>query len=703
MQDILETDITYLSGIGPARAKLLQNELKIFTFNDILYYFPYKYVDRSKIYKISELNSNLQTIQIKGHFLKLDESFTANGKKKLTGHFADETGVIEILWFQNPKWVIASINKNKEYILFGKPSLFANRINLIHPDIEESDKWENKIFKTIAPIYSLSDKLKNNNFTSKTISNIIEKIIVKVENNIKETLPNYIIEEYNLLNLQETLINLHFPQNEAIISKAQYRIKFEELFYIQLELLRTKIIRKEKSKGFIFERKKDNLVKECFFKNIPFKLTNAQTKVLQEIRHDFESGKQANRLIQGDVGSGKTMIAVLSSLIAIDNGFQACIMAPTEILAQQHYRSIFKLLNGLNIKLSLLTGSIKKKERAIIHKELESGELNFIIGTHALIENNVIFNNLGLVVIDEQHRFGVEQRAKLWKKNIIPPHIIVMTATPIPRTLAMTLYGDLDVSTIDELPPGRTAIITRHFKEEQRNIVFDFMKKQISTGRQVYVVYPLISESEALDYKYLEEGLDIIQYNFPKPEYNISVVHGKLKAAEKEAEMQRFINKETQIMVATTVIEVGVDVPNATLMVIESAERFGLSQLHQLRGRVGRGDKQSYCFLMTKNNLSNNTYKRINTMVFTSNGFEISEVDLKLRGPGDMEGKEQSGFVFNLKMANLSTDGDLIQYVRDLANKILTLNPNLDNKENLILRNSLKKLQKNKINFGKIS
>ncbi len=702
MQKLLESEIKYLPGVGPVREKLLQKELKIFTFSDLLYYFPYKYVDRSKIYNISELNSNLQTIQIKGQFLKFEENITTNGKRRLIGHFADDSGVIEVLWFQNVKWIASSLHKDKQYILFGKPSLFANKINIIHPDIEDYDKWENKLSNKIAPIYRLTDKLRNNNFTSKSISVLVEKLISIVRNKIHETLPKRIIVENNLLALEETIINLHFPSNETIIPKAQYRIKFEELFYIQLELLRLKIIRKNKSIGFVFHRKNDNLVKECFFKNIPFKLTDAQTKVLQEIRKDFESGKQCNRLIQGDVGSGKTMVAILATLIAIDNGYQACIMAPTEILAQQHFSSILKVLKNLNVKVALLTGSTKKKERTLIHKELNNGEINLLIGTHALIENDVIFSNLGLVVIDEQHRFGVEQRAKLWKKNIHPPHVLVMTATPIPRTLAMTLYGDLDVSTIDELPPGRTAIITRHFKDNQRKNVYDFMKQQIKAGRQVYVVYPLIYESEAFDYKNLEEGVDLIKYNFPKPDYDISIVHGKLKPAEKEFEMQRFVKNETQIMVATTVIEVGVDVPNATIMVIESADRFGLSQLHQLRGRVGRSDKQSYCFLMTGNEMSNFSYQRINTMVRSTNGFEISEADLKLRGPGDMEGREQSGFITDLKMANLSTDGNLIQFVRDIAADILDDDSELEKPQNAILKNILKE-QKNKLNFGVIS
>ena len=700
---MLNNDITYLSGVGPNRAKLLQSELAIFNYKDLLYNFPFRYIDRTKFYTVSELHKDLQHVQLKGVFLKFEQSTTLNGKKKLIGYFADNTGVVEILWFQNPKWITDFYKVQKEYILFGKPTVFANKINIVHPDIEEVEKFDNKISNTLFPQYNLSEKLRKANFTQKVMSKLCENVLIATRGKIEETMPEYMLKQYCLIDLETALTNLHFPQNQKILSQAQDRIKFEELFFIQLGLLKAKILRAKKSHGFIFNKSNDKFVKECFFHNIPFKLTNAQTRVLKEIRSDFESGQQANRLIQGDVGSGKTMVAVLSALMAIDNGFQSCLMAPTEILAQQHYRSISNLLNGINIDLQILTGSTKKKQRKIIAEGLLSGNTQLLIGTHALIEDNVEFKNLGLVIIDEQHRFGVEQRAKLWNKNISPPHILVMTATPIPRTLAMTLYGDLDISIIDELPPGRTAIITKHFKDNQRAYVFDFMKKQIKEGKQVYVVYPLIKESETLDYKHLEEGVEQIKRYFKSPEYEISVVHGKLKPVEKENEMKRFINKETQIMVATTVIEVGVDVPNATLMLIESAERFGLSQLHQLRGRVGRSANQSYCVLMTADNLSENGYKRISTMVQTTDGFKISEVDLQLRGPGDMEGKQQSGFVFNLKLANISKDGLLIQYVRNIAISILEKDPDLNNNENLKLKNTLDSLNNGKIDFGKIS
>ena len=703
MSSFLDSDITFLTGVGENRAKFLQTELGIFTFKDLLYFFPYRYIDRTKFYNISDIYGDLPYIQIKGNFLRFEQSMTTNGKKKTTAFFADNTGVIEVLWFQNPKWIIESINFKKEYILFGKPTVFNNHVNLVHPDIEDADKFDSHIANKFFPQYSLTEKIKKANFSSKTISKLMETLLPLVRGKIIETFPDYFIQQYKLIDLETALFNLHFPKNQELLNKAQDRIKFEELFYIQLGLLKAKIIRKDKSIGFIFDKSKDNFVKECFFHKIPFKLTNAQTRVLKEIRADFESGKQANRLIQGDVGSGKTMVALLSALIAIDNGFQTCIMAPTEILAQQHFRSISQFLSGINVKIELLTGSTKKKQRKIIHEQLLSGDINLLIGTHALIEDNVEFQNIGLVVIDEQHRFGVEQRAKLWRKNASAPHILVMTATPIPRTLAMTLYGDLDISVIDELPPGRTPIITKHFKENQRNYVYDFMRKQIKEGRQLYVVYPLIKESESFDYKHLEEGVEQIKEIFKSPEYEISVVHGKLKPAEKEAEMQRFMNKETQIMVATTVIEVGVDVPNASLMIIESSERFGLSQLHQLRGRVGRGANQSFCFLMTADNLTDTGYKRIMTMVQTTDGFQISEVDLQLRGPGDMEGKQQSGFVFDLKLANMSKDGNLIQFVRNIADDILQSDPDLIKAENFKFKQILYELNKGKMDLGKIS
>ena len=705
MPNILDNDITYLKGVGPKSAKLLKDELEINTFKDLLYYFPYKYIDRSKFYIVSELHKDLPYIQIKGKFIKL-ESATIGGKnkKKLTGFFTDGSDVIEIVWFHGLSWIKEYIKHNTEYVIFGKPNAWGNNnINIVHPEIEEYSKWQNKLSSTLYPQYSSTEKLKSNNITSKTIQKYCETLLKEFTKRIPETLPLYICEKYKLLELEEALKQAHFPTSIEKLNTAQYRIKFEELFYIQLQLQQSKLLRKENSNGFIFNKSNDNIVKTFFFNKIPFRLTNAQTKVLREIRHDLISGKQMNRLLQGDVGSGKTLVALITMLIAVDNGYQTCIMAPTEILAQQHFRSISKFLDGIDINIKILTGSTKKKERYEIHNMLISGELHILIGTHALIENTVSFKNLGLVIIDEQHRFGVEQRAKLHDKNSSPPHILVMTATPIPRTLAMTLYGDLDVSIIDELPPGRTPIITRHFDDSKRLRVFGFMKEQIALGRQIYIVYPLISESENMDYKYLEDGYEAISRAFPIPEYQISVVHGRMKSTDKEFSMKMFIEKKTQIMVATTVIEVGVDVPNASVMVIESAERFGLSQLHQLRGRVGRGANQSYCILMTDKKLSENGYQRIMTMVNTNDGFEISEADLKLRGPGDLEGKQQSGFTLNLKMANLSKDGQLIQYVKDIAANILAEDIELNSDKNYILKKSISEMNKDKINYSKIS
>lgn len=703
MQRILDSDITYLQGVGPKRAKLLKEELSINTYRDLLYYFPYRYIDRSKFYKIEDLHKDLPYIQIKGRFTQFELSSVGKGKKKLTGFFADDTGVVEVVWFQGISWIKDSINLLDEYVLFGKPKIFGSRINIVHPDIEEYSKWQKQLVNSLYPQYSTTEKLKLNYINSKTIQKLCDTLLKTVKTKIPETLPPYIREKYKLKGLEESLTQMHFPTGISELNNAQYRLKFEELFYIQLNLQKIKLSRKQNTPGFIFQKSRDRLVKECFFRKIPFDLTGAQTRVLREIRHDLESGKQMNRLLQGDVGSGKTLVALLTMLMAVDNGFQTCIMAPTEILAQQHFRLIRKFLEGMDVSVNILTGSTKKKDRIAIHDNLLSGDLDILIGTHALIEDNVEFKHLGLVVIDEQHRFGVAQRAKLWEKNTSPPHILIMTATPIPRTLAMTLYGDLDVSVIDELPPGRTKIITKHFKDSNRLQVFGFMKKQIALGRQVYVVYPLISESENMDYKYLEDGVEGISRAFPIPDYQISVVHGRMKPAEKEFSMKMFTDKITQIMIATTVIEVGVDVPNATVMVIESAERFGLSQLHQLRGRVGRGSEQSYCILMTGDKLSENGYHRIMTMVNTTDGFEIAESDLKLRGPGDIEGKQQSGFAYDLKIANLSQDGQLIQYVKDIAAEVLNEDPELRSEKNLIMNKMLKEMNKDRIDYGQIS
>jgi len=703
MSKLLETEITYLQGVGPKRAKLLEEELGIRTFKDLLFHFPYRYIDRSRFYKVSELTKDLPYIQIKGRFSDFEITTIGKNKKKLSGYFTDNTGIVEIVWFQSINWIKDSVSRSKEYVLFGKPKAFGNRLNIVHPDIEEYDKWQKKLVNALYPQYSTTEKLKNNYINTKSIQKLVDTLFKKLKGQIPESLPPYLRKKYNLQDLESSLLQIHFPTSTQELTKAQYRIKFEELFYIQLNLIQIKLNRQAASKGFVFDKSKDKLVKECFFKKIPFDLTNAQTRVLREIRNDIMSGKQMNRLLQGDVGSGKTLVALLTALIAIDNGFQACIMAPTEILAQQHYRSISKFLDGLDINVQLLTGSTKKKERTKLHESLLSGELSLLIGTHALIEDTVKFKNLGMVVIDEQHRFGVEQRAKLWQKNSLPPHVLIMTATPIPRTLAMTLYGDLDVSVIDELPPGRTPIITKHFKDSDRLRVFGFLKKQIKLGRQAYVVFPLISESENMDYKDLEDCVEGYSRAFPIPEYQISVLHGRMKPDQKEISMSYFEKGDTNIMISTTVIEVGVDVPNATVMIIESAERFGLSQLHQLRGRVGRGSEQSYCLLMTGEKLSENGYNRISTMVNSTDGFEIAETDLKLRGPGDLEGKQQSGFAFDLKMANLSQDGQLIQYVKEIADYILNKDPELKHHDNHILNFTLKELNKGKIHLGEIS
>lgn len=701
--NLLIKELKYLPGVGPKRAQLLKDELGMETWEDLLFYFPYRYIDRSKFYKIGELDKDLPYIQIKGQFTHFELSSIGRNSKKLTGYFADETGVVEIVWFQGINWIKDSISKNNVYVLFGKPKLFGNRINIVHPDIEEINKWQKQLVGNLYPQYNTTEKLKQSFLNSKAIQKLCDTLLKQLSNKISETLPEWFRIKYKLKGLGDALFQLHFPSDAKGLAAAQYRIKFEELFYIQLRLQQIKRKRKQNTQGFVFDRENDNLVKECFFKKIPFRLTNAQNRVLQEIRKDLGSGKQMNRLLQGDVGSGKTLVALLTMLMAVDNGFQACIMAPTEILAQQHYKSVSKFLDGLNVSFELLTGSTKKKTRETLHENLKSGQLNILIGTHALIEENVEFKNLGLVIIDEQHKFGVEQRARLWNKNVIAPHILVMTATPIPRTLAMTLYGDLDISVIDELPPGRSKIITRSFKDKDVLKVFGFIKKQIELGRQIYVVFPLISESENMDYKDLEDGVEGFSRAFPPPKYQIAVVHGRMKPAQKEFAMKMFVEKTAQILIATTVIEVGVDIPNATVMIIESAERFGLSQLHQLRGRVGRGTDQSYCILMTGDKLSENAYERIMTMVNTNDGFEIAEADLRLRGPGDMEGKQQSGFSFKLKMADLSQDGQLVQYVKDLAESILIDDPELKLENNSLMSEQVKKLNTGSIDFGKIS
>jgi ATP-dependent DNA helicase RecG len=701
IQEFLNTDITYLAGVGPKRAELLNKELKIFTFRDLIYYFPYKYIDRTRFYKIAELETDLPFIQIRGVLKGYSTEGHGSGKR-LVADFQDATGTVKLIWFKGGKWITGSYIPGNEYVVFGKPSVFNGMINIIHPEIEAANKIAERFNSALQAQYNTTEKLKNQFVTSKTISKLIGNLLKQLKYRLPETLPPYLTSRFNLMNLHDSLHKIHFPSNPDELEKARYRLKYEELFYIQLNLLKYKTDRNLKIKGFIFSNVGDNF-NNFYFNNLPFTLTEAQKRVMKEIRRDLGSGKQLNRLLQGDVGSGKTLVALMSMLIAIDNGYQTCIMAPTEILSTQHYRTISKLLEGIDLKISLLTGSTKKSIRKSIAESLLDNSLNILIGTHALIEKNVQFNNLGLVIIDEQHRFGVEQRARLWKKNSNPPHILIMTATPIPRTLAMTLYGDLDVSVIDELPPGRVPVKTLHFSDSERNKVFGFIRNQIAEHRQIYIVYPLIKESETMDYKDLEDGWDTVSRVFPAPKYCISIVHGKMTPADKETSMKLFKDGHAHILIATTVIEVGVDIPNATVMIIESTERFGLSQLHQLRGRVGRGADQSYCILMSSTKLSKEAAKRIEVMVRTNDGFEIAETDLHLRGPGDIEGTQQSGIPFDLKIANLSRDGQLIEYVRNIAEKILLKDPLLEDNENKVLNIELKHLFGQKPTWSNIS
>lgn len=698
MPDFSQTDIKFLAGVGPKKAEILNKEIDVFSVEDLLYYFPYKYIDRSRIYFIHEIDGAMPYIQLKGRITAF-ETFGEGRNKRLVGHFTDGTGFIDLVWFQGAKFITEKYRTNSPYIVFGKPTLFGSKFNIAHPDIDPYID-ENSRTMGLMPYYNTTEKMKSHYLNSKAIQKIMASAFASVINNISETLPEKVIRDNNLMSLKEALRNVHFPDNTQQLREAQYRLKFEELFYIQLNILKYTSERKSKLKGFIFGKVGENL-NRFYEQNLPFELTGAQKRIIKEVRQDMATGEQMNRLLQGDVGSGKTLVALMLMLIALDNGFQACLMAPTEILATQHYITISELLKGLNINVALLTGSTKKKDREIIHNALLTGELQILVGTHALIEDTVQFRNLGLVVIDEQHRFGVAQRAKLWSKNLNPPHILVMTATPIPRTLAMTVYGDLDVSVIDELPPGRKPIQTIHQYDKKRGVLYQSIRKQLQEGRQVYIVYPLIEESEKIDLKNLEEGYKHICDAFP--EYTVCKVHGKMKPKEKEAEMQRFVRNEAQIMVATTVIEVGVNVPNASVMVIEDAQRFGLSQLHQLRGRVGRGADQSFCILVTPYELSADTKKRIGIMVESNDGFEIAEADLKLRGPGDLEGTQQSGIPFNLRIANLVRDTEILQFAREVAQAILNNDPDLEQSDNRILRKQLKKLGGNRYNWGLIS
>ena len=690
MQDFLETNITYLTGVGPKRAELLSKEVNINTFRDLLFYFPFKYIDRTRFYEVAELDPDLPFVQVKG-FIKGYYTEGHGAGKRLVADFQDETGTIKLIWFKGTKWITSSYIPGVEYIVFGKPGIFNGMVNIIHPEIEASEKVAQRITSALQAQYSTTEKLKAQFVTSKTISKLIGNLLKQIKFRIPETLPGYIVSQYHLMELHDAIHKIHFPSDNQEIEKSRYRLKFEELFYIELNLLRYKSNRNRKYKGFVFPTV-GNYFNSFYYNNLPFSLTESQKKVMKEIRRDLGSGKQMNRLLQGDVGSGKTLVALMSMLIAVDNGFQTCLMAPTEILANQHFVTISKMLDGTGVTIDLLTGSTKRSVRTRIEKSLIDRSLNILTGTHALIEENVRFDNLGLVIIDEQHRFGVAQRARLWEKNLNPPHVLVMTATPIPRTLAMTLYGDLDVSVIDELPPGRVPVRTMHFTDPERNKVFGFLRSQIDEGRQIFIVYPLIKESEKMDYKNLEDGWDTISRVFPPPKYCISIVHGKMTPAEKETSMRLFKDGHAHILVATTVIEVGVDIPNASVMVIESAERFGLSQLHQLRGRVGRGADQSYCILMSSDKISREAAKRIEVMIRTTDGFEIAETDLQLRGPGDIEGTLQSGIPFDLRIANLSKDGQIIEYVRNIAEGILEKDPLLEDERNLILSKELKRL-----------
>jgi len=686
---IFQTPIEYLKGVGLSRAGVLKKELRIASFEDLLNYYPYKYIDRTRFYKIKDIQPDLPYVQVLARITYI-EILGEKHTRRLVAQAKDDTGIIEMVWFQGIKWIEKTLIIGKAYVLFGKPGFFNGKAQMAHPEMElySAEAQQRKGNLTLQPAYNSTEKLKQFSLDSKGIQKLVMGLLEQYLREVHETLPLYIINRFKLTGRADAYKNIHFPDDAARLNEALLRLKFEELFFLQLKLLKNKLLHTQKFKGSIFKSVGD-IFNNFYHYKLPFPLTNAQKRVLKEIRQDTQRGVQMNRLLQGDVGSGKTVVALMSMLIAIDNGFQTCIMAPTEILANQHYQTIKELIGDDFIQVALLTGSTKAKARKILHEKLENGELKILIGTHALIEDKVQFKNLGFVVIDEQHRFGVEQRAKLWRKNIIPPHILVMTATPIPRTLAMTLYGDLDISVIDELPAGRKPIQTVHFYESQRLRMFGFMKQEIAKGRQVYVVYPLIQESEKLDLKNLEDGTNVMAHEFPLPDYRISIVHGKMRPADKQFEMNRFIKGETQIMVATTVIEVGVNIPNASVMIIENAERFGLSQLHQLRGRVGRGAEQSFCILMSHHKLSRDGRIRLDTMVKTNNGFEIAETDLQLRGPGNMEGTQQSG-VLDLKLANIVTDQELLITVRKFVEDIFEKDPHLALPENQVLHQSFK-------------
>ena len=698
MFDLERRDIKYLTGVGPMRAETLGKELDIHSLRDLLSYYPYKYVDRSRIYAINELDANMPFIQIKGQILSTETMGEGRGKR-LVAHFSDGTGVVDLVWFQGIKFAQKSLKLFKPYIVFGRPTVFNQRIQVAHPEMEAAEEIR---LSTIGlrPFYVTTEKMKRMGLQSNTIEKMMHAVMDQITEPLPETLTPDIIEENHLISLTDALRHIHFPQNTEWLKRAELRLKFEELYYVQLNILRYVRERQIHFRGYLFNKIGD-IFNTFYHQNLPFALTEAQKRVIREIRRDLCTGKQMNRLLQGDVGSGKTLVALMSMLIALDNGYQACLMAPTEILANQHFDTIQSLLFGMNVRVELLTGSIKGKRRESILQGLLTGDVQILIGTHAVIEETVQFHSLGFVVIDEQHRFGVEQRSKLWKKNVQPPHILVMTATPIPRTLAMTIYGDLDVSVIDQLPPGRKPVTTIHQYDNQRASLFHSIHRQLAEGRQVYFVYPLITESEKIDLKNLEEGYLHICEAFAN--YKVCKVHGKMKAAEKDAQMQLFVTGEAQIMVATTVIEVGVNVPNASVMVVENAERFGLSQLHQLRGRVGRGADQSYCILVTKQKLAEETRKRLDIMVRTNDGFEIAEADLKFRGPGDLEGTQQSGTAFDLKIANLARDGQIIQMAREAAQRLMESDPDGTSPTNTPIWRQLQALRKGMTNWSAIS
>ena len=698
MSSILDQDIQFLPSVGPKTKEILSKELGIRSYGDLLEYYPYKYVDRSKIFHISELTSDMPFVQLKGKILSYEEVDIGKRNKMLVAHFSDGYGVVDLVWFRSTQYIIKSYKVGTEYIVFGKPSAYNGRFQFAHPDIDDASKLQISEMG-MQPFYGLTENMKKRGYTSRSIERITRNL-VSILPPLPETLPDFIVNRLHLVSRDAALRMIHYPHSHQEMQKAQVRLKFEELFYVQLNILRYASDQRRKYRGYIFNRIGD-IFNGFYAHHLPFELTGAQKRVMHEIRADMCSGRQMNRLLQGDVGSGKTLVALMTMLIALDNGYQACLMAPTEILAEQHLQTIRDFLQGMDIRVELLTGIVKGKKRKEILDGLATGDIQILIGTHAVIEDPVAFHRLGVAVIDEQHRFGVAQRAKLWAKSENPPHVLVMTATPIPRTLAMTIYGDLDVSVIDELPPGRKPIQTLHKFDNQLTSLYQSIRRQINLGRQVYIVFPLIKESEKMDLKNLEEGYETLKQAFP--EFRLSKIHGRMKSAEKEAEMEQFVKGETQILVATTVIEVGVNVPNASVMVILDAQRFGLSQLHQLRGRVGRGCDQSYCILVTGYKLSEETRKRIDIMCDTNDGFRIAEADLKLRGPGDLEGTQQSGMAFDLKIANIARDGQLVQLARTEAQAIIDADPQCEHPQNSLLWNRLRELKKTHINWAAIS